>query len=127
MSATRRQIAQATLDLLQRHSSKHVADALASYLVAERRSKDIDLVMRDVQALRQKQDSVQEVMVTSVDELSSSTRTALAQKLGSQKTIFNYQTDPNVVAGAQVRGLDWQLDMSVDSKLNKLKLAASQE
>lgn len=127
MSISRRQIAAATLDMLQKHSVAQVSAALAAYLVSERRSKELDLLMRDVQAMRQKTTGQSEATVYSSSELAKTTKNQLVKISGQQNLHINYQTDQDIVKGARMQGLDWQLDLSVASQLNKLKVLVNQQ
>lgn len=100
--------------MLRKHSEAQVSAALAAYLISERRSKELDLLMRDIQSVRQKNEGFNEANVYSSSELAKATKDKLVEISGQKNLHINYQTDKNVVKGLKMQGLDWQLDRLPD-------------
>lgn len=120
-SPSRRQLSEAVLAMLKTQPVQEVAESLANYLVANRRTKELDMIMRDIESLRLTREGVSEATAISAFELSESTKSLLHELLGDKKTYITYKQDPSLVGGVRVRALDWQLDLSVASKLKQLK------
>lgn len=118
---TRRELAEAVLVMLETHPPKRVSTALAGYLVAHRRSKELDAIMRDIESLRKNREGIVEATAISASELSEATKRSLQALLGGAKNHIVYRQDPAVVGGVKLQAADWQLDLSVSSKLKRLK------
>ncbi len=119
---TRKEIAQAVLDKLQKKSAQQVAAELASYLVSERRSKDLIGILRDMEQLQYDQRGVLEVTASSAHELSESVKKQIEKLLAAKQVHVHYQQDASVVGGVRVQALDQQFDSTIDAKLRRLKL-----
>ena len=109
------------MELLKTKTPEDVAQALANYLVANRRTRELDQIMRDIESLRLSREGIAEATAVSAFELSDSTKKEIQSMFGSSKTQVSYKTDPGVVGGIRVRALDWQLDLSVANKLKTLR------
>jgi len=120
---SRKTIASAVLGDLKTKSAQLVAKELAAYLIEERRSRELEAIMRDVEVLRYAQDGVLEAQVTSVHELSAQTKRDIAHLLKAKHVILDVDVNPDVIGGVRVLALDSQLDLSAASKLNQLKHA----
>ncbi len=125
-SPSRRQLSEAILVMLKTQTTQKVASSVANYLVANRRTKELDMIMRDIESLRLKREGASEATAISAFELSESTKSLLHELLGDKKTHISYRHDPSLVGGVRVRALDWQLDLSVASKLKQLKQLTTQ-
>ncbi len=122
MSApSRRQISEVVLEMLKSKNAEEVSQSLANYLVANRRTRELTQIMRDIELLRLSREGIAEATAISAFELSDATRKEIESNLGDPKMKFNYQTDPSVLGGVKIRALDWQLDLSVAGKLKQLK------
>jgi F-type H+-transporting ATPase subunit delta len=122
MSApSRKQIAEAVLSLLKSHSPERVGQMLANYLVANRRTKEVDYIMRELESMRHGQEGISEAIATSAFELSTATKQEIAKRIGDKNVHLTYQVDPEVVGGVRIKGLDWQLDLSIANKLKQLR------
>lgn len=118
----RKDIAVATLGLLRAgQSPEHVAASLASYLIAERRTRELDALMRDLETLRYRQEGVVEATVMSARELDDSVRETIKQLMGAEHVYLHHELTPSVVGGVRVHALDKQLDLSIRTKLKHLK------
>lgn len=119
MQASRSDIAAAVLELMSTGSQKKVSTALAAYLVQERRSGELDQIMREVTRLRAAKTGVTEVTLTSAFPLKDSVKKALTAQFG--KTINNEVIDTSVLGGVRVETNADLLDLTVRSRLNRLK------
>ncbi len=117
----RRQLALAATNMLETESPAKVAKALAAYLVATRRSAELNLLLRDIETLRHQRTGESEVTVISRHALSEPTKQTLAKLLGDKQTRYNYQQDPSVIGGVKLAAIDWRLDLTAANKLQRLK------
>jgi F0F1-type ATP synthase delta subunit len=102
--------------------------SMAAYLLEERRTGELDSLMRDVQASWADSGYV-EVIVQSAHELSDQVRrdvTTEAKKLYPDANRFEVtqELNPELVGGIRLEFANRQLDLSVQSELNKFKLLA---
>ena len=106
-------------------NSKQLAKDIAGYLLAEKRTADLDSLMRDIQQIRADQGIVEVNAITS-HELSSNSiaeiKSTIKKNYPNAKTIIvNPVIDPDIVGGVRLTLANEQLDLSVRSKLNKFK------
>jgi len=106
-------------------NSKQLAEDIAGYLLAEKRTADLDSLMRDIQQIRADQGIVEVNAITS-HELSSNSiaeiKSTIKKNYPNAKTIIvNPVIDPDIVGGVRLTLANEQLDLSVRSKLNKFK------
>jgi F0F1-type ATP synthase delta subunit len=120
--ASHHDIAEAVLAMLQRgEAPDQVATSLAGYLIAERRTRELDSLMRELEMRRYRQDGVVEATVLSARELDDAVRQTIKQLLGAKEVQLHQRLSPDVVGGVKVQALDKQLDLSIRSKLQRLK------
>jgi F0F1-type ATP synthase delta subunit len=120
-SPSRKQLAEAVLKLSQKYSQKTAASKLAAYLVRERRSGELDAIMREAVRLRQQRSGTEEVTLTSRYKLSEAQKKHLAGLFGSKKAVINEVINDDVVGGVRLESSDRLLDLTVRSRLNSLK------
>ena len=106
-------------------NSKQLAEDIAGYLLAEKRTADLDSLMRDIQQIRTDQGIVEVNAITS-HELSSNSITEIKSTIkknypNAKTIIVNPVIDPDIVGGVRLTLANEQLDLSVRSKLNKFK------
>jgi F-type H+-transporting ATPase subunit delta len=106
-------------------NSKQLAKDIAGYLLAEKRTADLDSLMRDIQQIRADQGIVEVNAITS-HELSSNSITEIKSTIkknypNAKTIIVNPVIDPDIVGGVRLTLANEQLDLSVRSKLNKFK------
>lgn len=124
MSApTRRDIASVVAAMCDQSNSDGVARAVASYLIAERRSSELDAIMRLVRTIRE-QNGVHEVTATSAFALSTHAKREIISQSGGKNVILNEVIDPDVIGGVRVETSDTQLDLTVRNRLQHLMNAA---
>jgi F-type H+-transporting ATPase subunit delta len=102
--------------------------SVAAYLLDERRTGELDSLMRDVQA-DWAADGFVEVIVYSAHELSDQVRrdvSAEARKLypHAKRVELTQEINPDLIGGIRLEFSNRQLDLSVQSELNKFKLLA---
>ncbi len=125
---TRTELAQVLVTLIEEtKDAKQLAQAIASFLVEQRMTKDLDSLMRDVQKLRADRGLV-EATATTAHPLGNSLRseiTELIRKHNNQAkaVIINEVTDTDVVGGIRIETDEQLLDTTVRTKLDKLKSA----
>lgn len=127
---TRKQIAKALVSVTNQSGasldSPKLAKAIALYLSENRRTKDLDGLLRDIMTLRADA-GVVEVTVTSAFPLTPSlkrdVRSLIAKQHGAKEVILNEVVDPEVLGGLRIETGEQQLDVTVQQKLNRLKRA----
>ena len=110
---------------LGRESAQTLSKHIAAYLVAERRTADLEPLLRDIMQYRAEHGIV-EVIAVSAYELSSAVRTDIERQV---KRIFPDATDiiiseeiqPNMVGGVRLELPNQQFDLSVRAQLNRFK------
>lgn len=117
---SKQELAQIILDLSSKVPQNRVAKSLASYLQQEKRTSELDAIMREAKFLRQKQLGVVEADVTTAFPISKSVELKIKKILGS-KTLLNETIDKNVIGGVRVETNDHVLDLTVRNRLNQLK------
>jgi F-type H+-transporting ATPase subunit delta len=117
-------IAQAVLQMSKSASMTQVTSALASFLVSERRSKDLGAIMREVSRLRQKHSGINEANVTSAFDLNEDLIGQIRQIIGGQTVIINQIIDKSLIGGVRVETNDSLLDLTVRNRLDQLKRSA---
>lgn len=105
--------------------TKKLAQEIAAYLLKERRVSELDSILRDVQADWAEAGYV-EVLATSAHELTPEIRrsiTARVRKLypNAKRIIITEGHDPVIIGGVRLVLANQQLDLSVESKLNRFK------
>lgn len=120
--ATVRQMAEAIYELTG--SAKGVdtlARSVAAYLVEQKRTKELDKVLRELAKLRYERDGLLEIVATSKHELSEPTKKAISQIFETKNSKVIEQRDDDLVGGVRIQALDKWLDLSIRGRLNQLK------
>ena len=104
---------------------------VAAYLLAEGRTNELDSVLRDVQADWATAGQV-EVIARSAHDLTPRLRTDIIKKLKplypQAKRISVVEVhDPAIIGGVRLNLADRQLDLSVQSKLDRFKALAARK
>ncbi len=126
MRVTNRQIAAAVRAQLEGGMSPATATrSLAAYLVAERRSKDLSAIMREIERRMAVDDGVLAGSVTSARPLSKSTQDHITRLLkaetGVQKVQLHEDINQDVLGGVVVESSELRLDLTVRRQLQRLK------
>ena len=119
---TQHEIALAVLQLTNKYSQTKAAKATAQYLVHERRSSELDAIMREVQKVRREENGITEVNLTSAFPLSAQVKKELTKFIVSDsKVVANEIIDESVLGGVRMETSETQLDLTVRNRLQKLK------
>lgn len=110
---------------LSKGSSKQLGREIAAYLIAERRTDELESILRDVQADWAAAGYV-EVVASSSYALSADAKTAILAAVKplypAAKQIFITEVlDPALIGGVQISVANQQLDLSIEAKLDKFK------
>jgi len=120
---SRQELAEAILYLSGKMGGKKLTETVAAYLVANRRTSELDAIMREVSRQREQRDSVTEVTATSAYALTDGVKKTITSLLGNNKLIINEVVDPEVLGGVRLETSEVQLDLTVRNRLNRLKAA----
>lgn len=124
MRVTNRELAQSIVQNLQSGiSAAQVAQSLAAYLIVERRTKDADAIIREIDRLQRRR-GVVELEVTSVRGISKELKAALTTMFNSdnKQTVKVHEThDPTVLGGVLVESGEQRLDLTIRRQIQRLK------
>ena len=114
---------------LQNVPAKKLAKEIASYLLSERRTAEIESIVRDIMQYRADQGIV-EVHAVYAHPLTDAIRKSIKADVReiypqAKQIIINEEQDESVVAGIKLELANQQLDASVRSKLNRFKQLTS--
>jgi F0F1-type ATP synthase delta subunit len=129
MKASRTRIADIiATDSLKKGFSKEEARSIAAYLMSTKRTSELDSLLRDIRDTWAEHGFV-EVTATSAHELSPKVRqdvTAEVRKLypNANRIEIVETLDPSIVGGVRIEFANRQLDLSVQTELNKFKTLA---
>jgi F0F1-type ATP synthase delta subunit len=125
MSApTRKDLARAVVSLSEKHSGKRLSEMLAAYLVQNRRSGELDSIMREVMRQRETNNGTVEITATSAFKLNDATKKAISTLLGAENTIINEVINPEMLGGVRLETSEKQLDLTVRNRLDMLRQGA---
>jgi F0F1-type ATP synthase delta subunit len=105
--------------------NKKLSNEIAAYLLSENRTSELDSILRDVQQ-DWANDGIVEVIAVSAFDVSDKVHSDIVAKIkklypSAKKIIVTEQYDPSVIAGVRLELANQQLDLTVQSKLNKFK------
>ncbi|MDQ3158951.1 MAG: F0F1 ATP synthase subunit delta [bacterium] len=118
--ASTREIATAIRDL-SKSNKAGLADAVAAYLVQERRTSELEKIMREVANLNETKDGIVEVDVSSAFPINDKVKSDIKQLIKEDKVIFNESIDKSLIGGVRVETREKFLDLTLRSRLNKFK------
>ena len=104
---------------------KEYIDSVASYLLENRRTGELDSILRDISADWARIGYV-EVIARSAHALDDVTKQNIAAQIKglypqAEQVVVTEIADPTVIGGVRISVADQQLDLSVEAKLNKFK------
>lgn len=118
---------------LKQGVSRRFSQEIAAYLLSERRVNELDSVLRDVQADWAAAGHV-EVLAASANPLTAAVKADIARLVkrlapDAKRVMVTETRDPSVIGGVRLNLADRQLDLSIETKLNKFKqlVAAGKE
>ena len=105
--------------------SKTLAREIAAYLLAERRTADLESILRDVMQIRAEHGTLEAEVVTAHD-LQPHVMNKVEQLLhtaypNAKQVHLTKRRDPSVIGGLRINMPNEQLDMTVASKLATFK------
>jgi F0F1-type ATP synthase delta subunit len=122
----RHQIAQVLAERsLGRVNTKAFSDQIAAYLLHERRTADVEPLLRDIMQYRADHGIV-EVIAVSAHSLSASVREDIERQVrtifpDAKQIIISEELQPEVVGGVRLELPNQQFDLSVRAKLSRFK------
>lgn len=125
MSLSRRKLSEYTAErLLKGDSTKTVMTELAAYLVDSRRTRELELIVRDIEA-RLLANGTALITVVSARKLSSEATQAIEQLVKAEhadidRIILREQIDESVIGGVRVELPGSVADLTIKAKLDKL-------
>ncbi len=126
MKTSRARIASTISDMtLKGGNRKAISQQIAAYLISERRVKDLDSLMRDVQNDWAKAGYL-EVIAASSHPLTASSKADISARVkklypDTKQIIITEVHDAKVLGGVRLSLPNQQLDLSIEAKLNKFK------
>lgn len=107
-------------------SRDSLAREVAAYLVDNAATNDLDSLIRDVVEIQATQNGVVELTAKSAHPIDNEVKSrieAVAIKLypGTKRVIIHTEIDKSVIGGARLQFANADLDMTVQSKLHKLR------
>ncbi len=108
-------------------SSTRLSKVLASYLARERRTGELDAILREVSRQREVEDGVLEVDLTSAFPLNEGNKRELTKSVDAKKVVVNETIDKNVIGGVRMETSISVLDLTVRNRLQKLKQGVIKE
>jgi F0F1-type ATP synthase delta subunit len=111
-------------------SDAQITNSVAAYLIEYGKTADLGPLMRDVQEVRANQQGIVELTARSAyplnaDEKSQIEAVAKKQYPNASKVIMHEERDENVIGGASLSLAQASLDVTIRSKLNRLREAVS--
>ena len=111
-------------------SESAFANEIAAYLMTERRTNDLDSLMRDVMQYRADHGIV-EVSALSAHPVTTGVKADIEKQVktlypDAKQVLVNEVHDASVVGGVRLELANQQLDLSVRAKLNRFKQLTSQ-
>ena len=105
-----------------------VVHSLAAYLTAERRTKDAQAVVRELERLLLQEEGKLYVHATSAHKLSEAQKKRIAELFtevsDAKEIIVQESIDTDVIGGVRLQTADHQLDLTVQRQLQRLKHAS---
>jgi F0F1-type ATP synthase delta subunit len=106
-------------------NSKSYSQQIAAYLLSERRTGELGSLMRDVQADWAKSGYV-EIIANSAHKLSESIKADITSQIkqlypDAKQIVITEVFKPDIIGGVRLNLADQQLDLSIETKLNRFK------
>ena len=110
---------------LENGITHNLTSEIAAYLLNDNRISDLDSILRDIRQYWADHGMV-EVIAISAFDISTKIHNDIKAEImkiypSANKVIVTEQRDPSVIAGVRLELANQQLDLSIQSKLNKFK------
>jgi ATP synthase F1 delta subunit len=114
------------VDLLERHSSRKVSRAMAEYLLKNRRTSELQSILRDVSLARSRYKNIVEVSAITARPLAKNHESAVVSGVKrmypkARKVIVNNKVDESLIGGVRLEFSDKQVDASVEGQVARLR------
>lgn len=126
MKVSRTRIASVIAQHVQKEGmTQKYAAAIASFLLEQKRTGELDSLLRDIQAAWAKTGYV-EAVTSSAHPLSETLKKEITDKIkhfypSAKKIVITEKNNPELIGGVRITLPEAQLDLSVQAKLNKFK------
>ena len=115
-----------------RMSDPKLATEVAAYLIAEKRTAELDSLARDLAQYRADTSGVVEVEAVSVHPLTADAKVHIKTTISeiyptAKEIIITERRDPTVLGGVRLELANQQLDLSARAKLNHFKQLTAAE
>lgn len=114
-------IAKAIEKLSESAPSSKLPKMVASYLISNRRTADLDKIMRQIAVIRLSK-GLSEVTITSAVPINSEIKKQIKSLIKSKSVLINEVNDKSVIGGVRIEANEYYLDLTVRNRLNKLKV-----
>ena len=108
--------------------SQQTAHRIAAYLITERRTKDLNTILRQLEELNYQQTGQLEITATVSHPLSEPVKDLIKNIFSpdsdSSQVVIHEEIDKNTLGGVRVRALDKVADFSVRARLQRLRQGA---
>ena len=101
-------------------STSNLATRISAFLLEERRSRDMPVVLRAIDEELSRRGASQ-VMITSAHAVSETIKKQLAELLEVKNPVFSEIIDPSVIGGVKARSGESEIDLTVRGRLNRFK------
>lgn len=119
-----------TRTLSKRLSDPKIAQEIAAYLIAEKRTQELDSLVRDLAQYRADHENIVEVEAVSAHPLDIAAKAQIKAKITAlypavKQIIITERHDPEALGGVRLELANQQLDLSARAKLNRFKQLTS--
>lgn len=122
---SRRALAQYVADNILDSSRRAVVlQQLAGYLVQSRRTKEVDLIVRDIEAVLLDNGIVMGTIISATElsaDMKLATETWVARQTGAREVTLDQVIDPSMIGGMKVSLPGQELDQTIRHQLTVLK------
>ncbi len=125
MSVNHTDIAKGFVAHLDSHGAKNATKQLAAYIIENRIHNQTNEIMDSIQTEYQRKHGIVEATTASVHPLTADLKkrvqTIVAEKTGANKVVLHELLDPSVLGGVKINAPEMELDLTLKTKLAKLK------
>ena len=125
MRLRRPEIARAFVDQADKHGIDHAVKELAALMLEDRIHEQIEEIILDIAEVYRDKHGVIEAGVSSAFKLSTELKKKLVERVkestGAKKVILHEAVDSSLLAGVVLSAPDMELDLSLKTKLSKLR------
>ncbi len=118
---SRKELAETIARMIHEGDTDNLANEIAAFLIEQRGTKELDSLMRDVMQVRAETYGITEATAITAHPLTSEVKADIKSYLQAKQLILNEEQDSRLVGGLKLESADTQLDVSIHSRLNKLK------